>query len=103
MIQFQSKKWKCSNLWKGWENLGEHAGGVGGLGVYLSPQIHQEYTFKHRSAYKTPGESGQEYLTSGKEYIEPRKTRQDKGTSGENRSISRTTSALSHWGTEAGV
>ena len=47
--------------------------GVGGQGVHLSPQIHQEYTFRHRSACRTPVESGQEYLTSGKEYIEPRK------------------------------
>ena len=50
---------------------GEQDGrGVGGRGVHLSPQIHQEYTFRHRSA----AESGQEYLTRGKEYIEPRKT-----------------------------
>ena len=33
------------------------------------------YTFKHRSACRTPAESRQEYLTSGKKYIEPRKTR----------------------------
>ena len=26
---------------------------------------------RHRSACRTPGESGKEYLTSGKEYIEP--------------------------------
>ena len=38
---------------------------------YISPRIHQEYTFRHRSACRTPAESGQEYLTSGKEYIEP--------------------------------
>ena len=48
--------------------------GVGGHGVHLSPQIHQEYTFRHRSACKTPAESGQKDLTSGKEYIEPCKT-----------------------------
>ena len=48
--------------------------GVGGRGVHLSPQIHQEYTFRHRSACRTPAESRQEYLTSGKEYIEPCKT-----------------------------
>ena len=29
---------------------------------------------RHRSACRTPDESGQEYLTSGKEYIKPRKT-----------------------------
>ena len=43
--------------------------GVGGHGVHLSPQIHQEYTFRHRSACRTPAESGQEYLTSRKEYM----------------------------------
>ena len=48
--------------------------GVGGCGVHLSPGIHQEYTFRHRSACRTPAESGREYLSSGKEYIEPRKT-----------------------------
>ena len=45
--------------------------GVGGHGVHLSPWIHQEYTFRHRSACRTPAKSGQGYLTSGKEYIEP--------------------------------
>ena len=54
--------------------------GVGGCGVHLSPWIHQEYTFKHRSACRTPAEHRQEDLISGKEYIEPRKTQQDKGT-----------------------
>ena len=49
-------------------------GGVGGRGVHLSPWIHQEYNFRHRSACRTPAEGGQEYLTSGKEYIEPYKT-----------------------------
>ena len=44
----------------------EDGGGVGGYGVHHSPWIHQEYTFRHRSAYRTPAESGQEYLTSGK-------------------------------------
>ena len=53
----------------------QDGGGVGGCGVHLSPRIHQEYTFRHRSACRTPAESGQEYLTSGKEYIEPPKTR----------------------------
>ena len=50
--------------------------GVGGCGVHLSPQIHQEYTFRQRSVCRTPAESGQEYLTSGKEYIEPCKSHQ---------------------------
>ena len=49
-------------------------GGVGGCGVYLSPQIYQEYTFRHRSAYRTPAEGRQEDLTRGKKYIEPCKT-----------------------------
>ena len=48
---------------------------VGGCGVHLSPWIHQEYTFRHRSACRTPAESRQEYLTSGKGYKESRKTR----------------------------
>ena len=72
--------------------------GVGGHEVHLSPWMHQEYTFRHRSACRTPAESGQECLTSGKEYTEPRKTRQDEGTRGENRSVSRNGLALSRWG-----
>ena len=47
--------------------------GVGGHGVQLSLHIHQEYIFRHKSAYRTPAESRQEYLTSGKEYIEIQK------------------------------
>ena len=60
----------------------QDGGGVGGHGVHLSPVIHQEYTFTLRSACRTPAESRQEYLTSGKEYIDPRKTQQDEGTRG---------------------
>ena len=48
---------------------------VGGRGAHLSPWIHQEYTFRHRNACKTPAESRQEYRTSRKEYTEPCKTR----------------------------
>ena len=44
----------------------ENGRGVGGHGVYLSPWIHQEYTFRPRSACRTPAESGQECLTRGK-------------------------------------
>ena len=56
--------------------MGEQDGrGVGGRGVYLSPQIHQEYTFRRISARRTPAEIGQEYLTRGKEYIKSCKTR----------------------------
>ena len=68
--------------------------GVGGRGVHLSPQIHQEYTFRHRTACRTPAESGQEYLISRKEYIDPRKTQQEEETRGENGSVSRTGAAL---------
>ena len=52
----------------------QDGGGVGGHGVHLSSQIHQENIFRHRSACTIPVENGQEYLTSGKEYIEPYKT-----------------------------
>ena len=68
--------------------------GVGGHGVYLSLRIHQEYIFRHRSACRTPAESGQRYLTSGKEYIDPRKTPQYEGTKWKNRSVSSTRPAL---------
>ena len=47
----------------------QDGGGVGGRGVHLSPWIHQECTFRHRSACRAPAKSGQEYLTSGKEYM----------------------------------
>ena len=56
-------------------------------GVQLSSPIDKEYTFRHRSEYRTPAASGQEYLTSGKEYIEPHKTQQDEGTRGGNREV----------------
>ena len=52
----------------------QDGGGVDGCEIYLSPQIHQEHNFRNGSACRTPAESGQEYLTSGKEYIDPRKT-----------------------------
>ena len=47
---------------------------------------------------RTPAESREEYLTSGKEYIEARKTWEDKGTRGKHRSVSRMGPALSGWG-----
>ena len=31
--------------------------GVGGRGIHLSPRMHQEYTFRHRNACRTPAES----------------------------------------------
>ena len=63
-----------SNILKISSREEQDGGGVGGHGVHLSPQIHQEYTFRHKSACSTPAESGQEYLASGKEYIELWKT-----------------------------
>ena len=46
---------------------GEQDGrGVGGREVHLSPRIHQKYTFRHKSACRTPRERGQKYLTIGK-------------------------------------
>ena len=35
----------------------QDGGGVGGCGVHLSPWIHQEYTFRHRSAFRTTAEN----------------------------------------------
>ena len=86
------------NLKKGGGGREQDGRGVGGPEVHLSAQIHQEYTFRHRSACRTPAESGQEYLTSGKENIEPCKTWCDGGSRGKNRSVSRTGPALGGWG-----
>ena len=47
---------------------------VDGCEVHLYSWIHQEYTFRHRSACKTPTERGWKYLTRGEKYREPRKT-----------------------------
>lgn len=46
----------------------QDGGGEGGCGVLLSPWMHQQYTLRRRSC-RTPVESGQEPLTTGKEYI----------------------------------
>ena len=57
-------------------NNGEQdGGGVGEHGVHLSPWVHQEYTVRHRRSCRTPAESRQEYLSTGKEYTEPCETR----------------------------
>ena len=48
------------------EREGQDGRGVGGCGEHLSPRIHHEYTFRHRSACRTPAESGQGYLTREK-------------------------------------
>ena len=53
----------------------QDGGGVDGHGVHLSPWIHQEHIFRHRSACRIPAESRQEYLTSRKEYTDPHKNR----------------------------
>ena len=50
------------------------ARGVGGCGVHFCQRMHQQYALRHRSACRIPAESGQEYLTRGKEYREPCKT-----------------------------
>ena len=64
---------KVESTKRGKKNRGEQDdGGVGG--VHFSPRIHQEYNFRHTNAHRTPAESGQENLTSRKEYTEPRKT-----------------------------
>ena len=47
--------------------------GVDGSGVQLSPRIHQEDAFRHRSSFRTFAETRQENLTRGKEYREPHK------------------------------
>ena len=54
--------------------VGQDGRGVGGCEIHLSSRIHQEYTFRHRSACIAPAESRQEYLIMGKEYIEPDET-----------------------------
>ena len=82
---------------------GEQGSGVGGRGVHLSPQIHQEYAFRHSSACRTPAESRQEDLTSGKEYTEPHKTGSDEGTRGKNRVLAGPDLPSVGGGTEAGV
>ena len=76
----------------------EGGGGVGGSGVHLFPQLHQDYTFSHRKSCRTAADSGQEYLSTGKEYTEPPETRSDEESSGENRRGSRTGPALGDWG-----
>ena len=56
------------------QNTGEQGGGgVGGRGIHLSADTSGIH-LRPRIAYITPVESRQEYLTTGKEYIEPPKT-----------------------------
>ena len=77
--------------------------GVGGCGVHLSPRIQQEYTFRHRSACRTPAESGQKYVTSGKEYVEPCKLGRMKELGGKMGMLVGLDLPLVGGGTEAGV
>ena len=49
---------------------------------YISLHGYIRNTPSDTRAYGTPAESRQEYLTSGKEYIEARKTQRDEGTKG---------------------
>ena len=68
-LQKNNGSQKKAEVQKGKERGEQDGRGVGGRGVHLSPLIHQEYTIRHRSASRTPAESGQEYLTSRKEYM----------------------------------
>ena len=81
----------------------QDGGGVGGHGVHLSPWIHQEHTLRHRSACRTPAESGQEDLTSRKENKEPRKTLWDEGAGGKPGVLVGLDLPSAGGGTEAGV
>ena len=58
----EKTNWKQANKKTGREE--QDGGGVGGCGVHLSPRIHQEHSFRHKSACRTPAESRQEYLAS---------------------------------------
>ena len=78
-------------------------GGAGGLGVHLSPRIHQELSFRYRRACGAPAGSRQEHLTRGKEYIEPRKTRQGEGTRAKTGVLVGLDLPSAGGGTEAGV
>ena len=40
---------------------------------YISRWIHQECTFRHRSACRTSAESGEEYVMDGTAYAKPHK------------------------------
>ena len=74
------------------------------MGVeYISPRIHQEHTFRHRSACRTPAESGQEDLTSGKEYIEHAELSRTKELGGETGVLVRLDLPSAGGGTEAGI
>ena len=81
----------------------QDGGEVGGRGVHLSPRIHQEYTFRHRSACRTLAESGQEYLTSIKERKDPCKTGRTKGLGEKTEVLVGLDLPSEDGGTEAGI
>ena len=81
----------------------QDGGGVGRREVHLSPQIHQEYTFRHRSACRKPAESGHEYLTRGKEYIDHAKLSRVKELGGKTGVLVGLDLPFVGGGTEAGV
>ena len=104
MIQQKSSHWRhrgdrwCNSRKKRQEGGGEQDGReVGGHGVHLSPRIHQEYTFRHSSACRTPAGSGKEDLTSRK-YTEQLKAQWDGVTGGNNWSVSGSGPALGRCG-----
>ena len=77
--------------------------GVGGCGVHLSPRIHQEYTFRHRSACRTPAGSRQEYLISRQNIQNHTKLGSMKGLGGKTGVLVGLDLPLASEGTEAGV
>ena len=83
--------------------LGEQDSRGVGREVHLSPQIHQKYTFRHRSACRTPTDSGQEYLTSGKEHIKHVKLGRTKELGGKTGVLAGLDLPSVGGGTEAGV
>ena len=64
---------------------------------YISLHGYIRNTSSDTNVYRTPAERGQEYLTSGKEYIDPCKTWYNEATRAKNRSVSSTGLALSGW------
>ena len=73
---------KVYSIWKKVPEKEQDGRGVGGCGVHLSPQIHQEHTLINRSPCRTPTKSRLEYLTSRKEYTDPGKLSRTKKLGG---------------------
>ena len=70
---------------------------------YISLHGYMRNTPSDRSASQTPLQSRQEYLTKGKEYIEPHIIQQDEGTRGKTKVLVGLDLPSAGWGTEAGV